>query len=359
MQLVEKPDGNWVWEPRAVQPAQPAKQIKPAQPAKPAEPAPVPDLKAPVINPAPIKVVDTASLTISEFFGSVASRDSTASFALATVHRAIGPWEVNWQAPRFAEYVIVNEGSLELHTVHANGAELTKTHVAAGQGVYLPAGLRVKWSWPEPCKYTVVCVPAFSPLTSGNEPASAPALGGALDRGSRRELSDMHRAVQMTTTAPRYLPLTTLRTLPKGIPPLVVAPVAVVDAPGITIFEHFGNVASSDATASLGRAVVKGPSQEAWQAPQFDEYVVCTKGAVEFHYGDGQQKTIRAGQGAFLPRHLRVKWVWPEATEYAVLCLPAFTPEGCGREAEENATNAKDSASMARLQKLHEQKAAA
>ena len=82
-------------------------------------------------------------------------------------------------------------------------------------------------------------------------------------------------------------------------------------------------------------------------------------GAIDFLHGDGSTVALRAGEGCFLPKHLRVKWVWPEATEYAVLCLPAFTPEGCGREAEENATNAKDSASMARLQKLHEQKAAA
>ena len=48
--------------------------------------------------------------------------------------------------------------------------------------------------------------------------------------------------------------------------------------------------------------------------------------------------------------------VWPEATEYEVLCLPAFTPALCGREAEENATNAKDSESMARLEQLHAQR---
>ena len=92
---------------------------------------------------------------------------------------------------------------------------------------------------------------------------------------------------------------------------------------------------------------------QAWQAPGFDEFVVCTKGAIEFLYEGGRSKSIVAGQGIFLPKHLRVKWVWPEATEYTVLCLPAFTPELCGREAEESATNAKDSASMQRLQEMH------
>lgn len=255
----------------------------------------------------------------------------------------------------------MTKGSLDLHTVHADGAQLTKTHVSEGEGVYLPAGLRVKWAWPEPCQYTVVCVPAFSPLTSGSDlPCDLPAEGGpdtVVDHATRTHLSELHKAAGVRATAPRHPPAVRLSALPAGILPLVVQPVRVVEAPGITITEHFGNVASGDAAVSLGRAVVPASSQEAWQAPAFDEYVVCTRGAIEFKYGDGQSKQIGAGQGVFLPMHLRVKWVWPEPTEYVVLCLPAFTPEGCGREAEEHATNAKDSASMERLQRLHAQRA--
>ena len=118
--------------------------------------------------------------------------------------------------------------------------------------------------------------------------------------------------------------------------------------------EHFGHVASKDGTASLGVAVVKAASEEAWQAPQFDEFVICSKGAIDFIYGDGLKASIKAGEGIFLPKNLRVKWVWLEATSYFVLCLPAFSPTLCGREAEEGATVAKDSASMQRLEKLHD-----
>jgi len=343
MVLVQVGDGEvFEWRARTT----PAK-ITPAKEAAGATPTvagPVP-----VVTAAPTKVVDTPGLTISEFFGNVATKSGTASLALAKVSRAVAEWEVGWQVPRFAEYVIVNSGSLTLHTVHKDGAQVTKTHVAAGQGVYLPAGLRVKWSWPEACSYTVVCVPAFSTFAAGNE--SADERNALVDQTAREQLGQMHLAAGMA--GPRYLPNTVLSELPRGTTPLVVAPVPVVEAPGITILEHFGNVASSDAVASLGRAVVKGPSQEAWQAPQFDEYVVCEKGSIEFLYGDGCKTKIVAGQGVFLPKNLRVKWVWPEATEYAVLCLPAFTPALCGREAEENATNAKDSASMARLEQLH------
>ena len=38
----------------------------------------------------------------------------------------------------------------------------------------------------------------------------------------------------------------------------------------------------------------------------------------------------------------QVKWIWPTATQYTVLCLPAFSPELSGREAEEGATVAKE-----------------
>jgi len=277
----------------------------------------------------------------------VASGESTVSFAMATVHRAD---EAAFQAPQFSEYVVVNSGTLELLTVSANGASVDKTTVEAGKGVFLPAGLPVKWTWPGPCSYTVVCMPAFSPSTSGNEANAA--SDTVVDRKSREALAAMHLA--SNPTSPHQPPPMKHKQHAPGITPLVVSPVAVVEAPGITISEHIGNVACNEPLLSVARSVVKGPSQEAWQAPGFDEYVICTKGAIRFLYGDGRSEEIVAGQGIFLPKNLRVKWVWPEATNYTVLCVPAFTPALCGREAEENATVAKDSQSMERLESLHQ-----
>eukprot|EP00966_Prymnesium_polylepis_P171742 3971788-Prymnesium_polylepis.1 len=123
MELVQIGD-KWEWQPRK------------DTPNKGPEPYKGPE---PVVTSSPIKVVDTPGITISEFFGTVASKSTTASFALATVHR---PDEAGFQVPSFAEYVIVNSGSLDLQTISADGCRLTKTHVTTGQGVYLPAGLR-------------------------------------------------------------------------------------------------------------------------------------------------------------------------------------------------------------------------
>jgi hypothetical protein len=61
-------------------------------------------------------VVDTANLTISEYFGHVASKDGTCSFAVVEVRAADS---AAFQTPAFAEYVICNQGIIELE--HSDG----------------------------------------------------------------------------------------------------------------------------------------------------------------------------------------------------------------------------------------------
>ena len=148
-QMVQADDGSWEWRQKVL-----AAQSKPGASLSSAEPI--------VYNP--VTVLDTPGITIREFIGNVASKTSSCSFALATVHRAD---TAAFQVPRFAEYVIVNSGTLELLTVAADGAGLVKTTVPAGEGVYLPAGLRVKWQWParESLRYfTSRSHPSRSPL---------------------------------------------------------------------------------------------------------------------------------------------------------------------------------------------------
>lgn len=114
--------------------------------------------------------------------------------------------------------------------------------------------------------------------------------------------------------------------------PTIVQPVIVVDAPGLTITEHFGRVASLDLSVSVATAVVKRPMEVNFSCPEFAEYVVCTEGSIDFVCGNGSRTHIKAGQGVYLPKGLRVKWTWPEAARYMVICLPAFTPDLCGTE---------------------------
>lgn len=294
----------------------------------------------------PCKVVDTANLTISEYFGHVASKDGTCSFAVVEVSAADN---AAFQTPAFAEYVICNEGIIELE--HSDGEVI---RVEPGQGAFLPSKLRLRWRFPGPCNYTVVCKPAFSPELAAHEESSG---GTIVSAEARERLKAMHQEAGSAPTEGGVA--AAAEGSAAALRATLVAPVNVVEAPGITIVEHFGHVSSRDGTASLGVATVKEASEEAWQCPQFDEFVICAKGSIDFVYaGEGGAPTkvrVDAGQGVFLPKGLRVKWVWLEACRYYVLCLPAFSPDLCGREAEEGATVAKDSASMQRLEQMHAQ----
>lgn len=285
----------------------------------------------------PINVVEAPGITITEYFGHVASKDGTCSLGTATVKEAS---EEAWQAPGFDEYVICNEGTIEF--AYGEGESIK---ISAGDGIFLPKGLRVKWKWLEASKYTVLCLPAFSPALSGREDEE----GATVAKSSE----SMQKLAKLHDMAGAHVDAATVA-IADVSKPVAFKPVNVVEAPGITITEYFGHVASKDGTCSLGTAVVKAASEEAWQAPKFDEYVICNEGTIEFLHGDDTRTRVCAGQGIFLPKGLRVKWMWLEACKYTVLCLPAFSPDLSGREEEEGATVAKSSESMKRLEQLHE-----
>lgn len=298
------------------------------------------DLK-PVVT-QPVNVVEGPGITITEYFGHVASKDGTVSLAIAKVKSAD---KAGFQTPKFAEYVLCNEGAIDFVL-----SDLTCIRVGAGEGAFLPKGLRVKWTWPEATTYTVVCLPAFSPELSQSE-VDDPSCT-VVDRQSRQKLAKLHHGDP--TTEKEDAKPNPLENEELDAKPLVIKPVNVIETSGITITEHFGHLASKDGNTSLATAVVKGASEEAYQTPCFDEYVICLEGSITFKFLNGDA-SIAAGQSVFLPKGLRVKWVWLEATKYIVLCLPAFSPDLSGREAEEGATIAKDSAAMQKLETLHKE----
>jgi len=108
-----------------------------------------------------VDVVKAPTLCITEIFGNVASKDANLSACVAKVDE---PCSEAWQAPTFAEWVMVLSGSL--HLEHAAGI----TKVPAGSGVFLAANERVKWVWPEACTYVPICMPAFTPDGCRREP---------------------------------------------------------------------------------------------------------------------------------------------------------------------------------------------
>lgn len=269
---------------------------------------------------AGIDVVSIPGLTIKEFHGGVSTKDSK----LSSVHETITMSNNNpWRCPEFTEYILMIRG--EAHVEHgsencnddeADGKKVTV--VKAGNGVYLPKGCRVRVNYPGPAELVAICLPAFSPETE-------------------------HREEEGTAAPLAHATVST---------PTLVKSVDVVKAPALTITEYFGNVASKDDSLSACVANVKEPCSDAWQRPEFAEWVLVLSGVLHLKHADGTA-VVPAGSGVFLAANERVKWVWPEACTYVPICIPAFTPDGCRREAEEGSAKDADPKTMVELQKLH------
>merc|ERR1712232_578146 len=202
------------------------------------------------------------------------------------------------------------------HVDHTDGTLIAK----AGEGIYFPAGCRVRVNFPGKAELVAICLPAFSPDTEHRQEGDNAA-------------SPSHATASIPTR---------------------VASVDVVKAPALTITEFFGNVANQDSKLSACVAKVGDPCSEAWQQPEFAEWVLVLSGTLHLEHSAGITK-VPAGSGVFLAANERVKWVWPEACTYVPICMPAFTPDGCRREPEEGSAKDVDPQTMAKLHELHTQ----
>ena len=160
---------------------------------------------------------------IEEFFGLAATHNEALS--LAIIRRAAGPADP-FRVALFSEYVVCKQGRLNVNL--PDGSFLT---AGPGEGLLIPKGCDVQWNWPEEVHYIALCLPAFS-----------------------MDLLSTDKSFVVAGACPR-----------------VIRPVDVVNAPGITITEYFGGVASQQKEVSFAIAKVKAASEEAWQAPGFDE----------------------------------------------------------------------------------------
>ena len=87
----------------------------------------------------------------------------------------------------------------------------------------------------------------------------------------------------------------------------IFKPIDVVSAPDLTISEYVGRVASSQPELSACVATVRKATEEAFQCPDFAEYVLVLEGAVTILEGaTGERTTIEAGSGFYLPAKTRV-----------------------------------------------------
>ena len=139
-----------------------------------------------------LDVVAAPDLLITEYIGRVTSGDTSVSSCFCTVRKAT---KESPQTPGFDEYVLVLEG--EIHVAHGAGLS-DSLIVKAGQGFVLDKGTRVQWSWPGPCRYVAICLPAFSPDNAGREEAVEPV---AKTEHALKELRALHAAASSAAAA--------------------------------------------------------------------------------------------------------------------------------------------------------------
>jgi len=109
----------------------------------------------------------------------------------------------------------------------------------------------------------------------------------------------------------------------------------VVDAPGLTIDELAGNVASKEDRISIAFVEAKKGTAEPFLTLHYDEWICIKKGKILFE-NDGGNVTANAGDTVFIKKGTRFRPSFLEDSEYIPVCLPAFSPDRCIREDGEN-----------------------
>jgi mannose-6-phosphate isomerase-like protein (cupin superfamily) len=92
------------------------------------------------------------------------------------------------------------------------------------------------------------------------------------------------------------------------------------------IDEYFGRVNSQTSDVSVAHMRSPGGWVEPGQTPEFDEYTVVLKGALQVDSQDGSI-TVGAGQAVLTRAGEWVRYSTPgdEGAEYIAVCLPAFS----------------------------------
>eukprot|EP00873_Tetraselmis_striata_P005839 jgi/Tetstr1/426103/TSEL_016433.t1 len=133
-----------------------------AAPRRPAAP--------PARLPAPSRVVELPGVfAIDEHCGNASTGDTRVSIASVTVTTSCTEAT---QVPAFDEYVLVQEGTMRVLVSSKDPAFRPAAHAqlepfqveaSAGQMLWLPKGYLYTYTFPGPCSYIPVCLPAFSP----------------------------------------------------------------------------------------------------------------------------------------------------------------------------------------------------
>ena len=109
--------------------------------------------------------------------------------------------------------------------------------------------------------------------------------------------------------------------------------VTAAGTPPKLIEEYVGQVNTGEARVSIARMTSPEGWVEPGQRPEFDEWTLVLRGAVQIDHADGTL-TVEAGQAVIVRAGERIRYSTPGAdgAEYVAVCLPAFHPETVHRE---------------------------
>jgi ethanolamine utilization protein EutQ (cupin superfamily) len=120
--------------------------------------------------------------------------------------------------------------------------------------------------------------------------------------------------------------------------PMLIASPTRIQAAGTKpkqIDEFVGRV--NTGTENLSVAHMRSPSGwvEPGQIPEFDEYTLVIRGALQVEHKDGVL-TVRTGQAVLTHagEWIRYSTPDPDGAEYIAICLPAFAPATVHRDPE-------------------------
>jgi len=116
---------------------------------------------------------------------------------------------------------------------------------------------------------------------------------------------------------------------------LISAPSVIPAAgqPPKIVEEFFGRVNSQTSVISIAKMTSRAGWSEPGQTPEFDEYTVVLRGALQVETGQGIHK-VTAGQAVLVKCGEWVRYATPEpeGAEYIAVCLPAFSPQTVHRD---------------------------
>lgn len=100
------------------------------------------------------------------------------------------------------------------------------------------------------------------------------------------------------------------------------------------IREYIGRVNSQTHAVSIAHMTSPSGWAEPGQRPEFDEYTLVLRGALQVDVESGESLTVNAGQAIVTAKGewIRYSTPGPEGADYIAVCLPAFSPDTVHRD---------------------------